>query len=246
MRPTFQDLLLGLRFPNDVTQYKDRSKRNGAFFATAPDLTRYAVYDDDDADSTWEFNAPISPALVTRPKVTLNAVTGPTAAEKIALSYRSGDAVDSETSCSTPSFTDDDDSSDDVADTGSEPSLFERDPKVRFRESRCEALAGFFQEAFAEMDKGHSHDGQALVCPRSGCRDTLQNVKALAYHLHLHDILTDWWAMVFISDFLVFDDPLIVHSSANDATAGTIPTENFNVTYAHAMLYNPLLRVLSK
>ncbi|KAJ7590184.1 hypothetical protein C8J56DRAFT_1025333 [Mycena floridula] len=32
-----------------------------------------------------------------------------------------------------------------------------------------------------------------------------------------------------------------VHSSVNNVTASTIPKENFNVMYAHAMLYNLLL-----
>ncbi|KAF9260050.1 hypothetical protein L218DRAFT_962993 [Marasmius fiardii PR-910] len=61
-------------------------------------------------------------------------------------------------------------------------------PKIRFRQSRFDALDEKRAEALKEMEKSGVDDNHALVCPRAGCRETLSNVKALTFHLHLHDM----------------------------------------------------------
>ncbi|KAK0223457.1 hypothetical protein IW262DRAFT_1367026 [Armillaria fumosa] len=62
------------------------------------------------------------------------------------------------------------------------------DPKIRFS---SDDLTDFKAEAFAEMLRCKLTPEDPLVCPRPGCRDTVTNVKGLACHLHLHDIVDD-------------------------------------------------------
>jgi hypothetical protein len=38
------------------------------------------------------------------------------------------------------------------------------------------------------MDASGAKDTDVLVCPRPGCRDTVRNVRALIYHLHMHSV----------------------------------------------------------
>jgi len=38
------------------------------------------------------------------------------------------------------------------------------------------------------MIKHGSDEHESLVCPRKGCGDLVRGVKALMYHLHIHDL----------------------------------------------------------
>lgn len=40
----------------------------------------------------------------------------------------------------------------------------------------------------AVMEKYGLGEHDSLVCHRPGCRDTLRDVKALMFHLHIHNI----------------------------------------------------------
>jgi len=44
----------------------------------------------------------------------------------------------------------------------------------------------------AVMKQHGKGEHDTLVCHRPGCRDALHGVKALMYHLHIHDIHKEW------------------------------------------------------
>ncbi|PFH48381.1 hypothetical protein AMATHDRAFT_65671 [Amanita thiersii Skay4041] len=61
---------------------------------------------------------------------------------------------------------------------------------VNPRDSCQEALTKAREEALDVMQRYAGLDHQQLICQRPGCHNKLRDVKALAYHLHIHN-LTD-------------------------------------------------------
>ncbi|KAK7006173.1 hypothetical protein R3P38DRAFT_3037109 [Favolaschia claudopus] len=169
----------------------------------------------DDDLSTWEFTAPV--AALNLSSLDSEASTcnspSPTPAQDVAYRYRAGLKVDigecsssSENSSSNEShatsfFDDSDDDSSftsSLEDAPSSPSSLmtafsipiplNQEIRPRFRESRAHALLDIREEALEvlRMDKLTEHD--PVVCHRADCRDTLANMKALMYHLHIHNM----------------------------------------------------------
>jgi hypothetical protein len=53
---------------------------------------------------------------------------------------------------------------------------------------RYEFVCDQREEAMAAMNKYGLSEHDGIVCHRPGCRDTLRDVKALMFHLHIHNI----------------------------------------------------------
>ncbi|EIM91563.1 uncharacterized protein STEHIDRAFT_165828 [Stereum hirsutum FP-91666 SS1] len=60
-------------------------------------------------------------------------------------------------------------------------------PKARRRQSRVDGLERVMEEATLAMIRSTRPDGR-IECPRHDCTDLLKSVKAVALHLHIHDI----------------------------------------------------------
>ncbi|TFK69959.1 hypothetical protein BDN72DRAFT_839743 [Pluteus cervinus] len=65
-----------------------------------------------------------------------------------------------------------------------------------YRQSRLEALQANLKEAVTVMECSRTSGHEMLVCPRADCGDTMSDVKALMYHLNIHDVAN----MVMFSD----------------------------------------------
>ncbi|KAK0205002.1 hypothetical protein DFS33DRAFT_722296 [Desarmillaria ectypa] len=183
--------------------YDPAKKRYATYFPESFPNILACLHDLDDDRSTWNFKPSPSHLLLhaISPEVEPEATEEPvsfTPAQQIASSYRKKSLsivipprVDS--SLSIDSSEDDtlvDDSEycslDDVR-----QGILDVIPKIRLRQSCSDALTDFKAEAFAEMLRCQLSPEDPLVCPRPGCRDTVTNVKGLACHLHLHDIVDD-------------------------------------------------------
>ncbi|KAA1477147.1 hypothetical protein DENSPDRAFT_884850 [Dentipellis sp. KUC8613] len=65
--------------------------------------------------------------------------------------------------------------------------LADESPRPGFRQSRADELEEVQQEATLRMiESGRGMQG--IPCGRPGCTDVLKDVKALTFHLHIHDI----------------------------------------------------------
>ncbi|KAK7466104.1 hypothetical protein VKT23_004829 [Stygiomarasmius scandens] len=151
--------------------------------------------------STWEFSAAIS---IMPPKPPRVLKSGLTPSQEIASRFRKGLSLDlgSSSSLSLASLEVSPVSGqssldgyataeEEFADDWCLPPRPVLDPKVKFRQSRVDALPLYLEEAEAELRRSQHDEDVRIVCPRDGCRDTLSNVSALAYHLHLHDVDAD-------------------------------------------------------
>ncbi|KAJ6512668.1 hypothetical protein C8R45DRAFT_1087812 [Mycena sanguinolenta] len=192
----------GVYFPNTEhvkEEVEDVELVDATFF-------RPEVVDDDDI-STWEFRAPVASSLSWNSDAS-TCVSSPyqTPAQDVAYRYRAGLKVDLGEYSSLPetskadkadatSFWDDSESysgsSFEARSTISSLSLpFPTNQPVKplFRASRANALLDIREEALAVLkaDKLGQHD--PVVCHRPDCRDTLPNMKALMYHLHIHNM----------------------------------------------------------
>ncbi|KAJ7196844.1 hypothetical protein GGX14DRAFT_472962 [Mycena pura] len=157
------------------------------------------VVDDDDV-STWEFHAPVA-SSTSRDSDSPCMSPYQTAAQEVVYRYRAGLKIDLGECLSPASQTqhqDDQDSSFDDFESSldadssissiSLPMLVQNQVKPRFRESRIHALLDIREEAHAVVNKDGLSDRDPVVCHRPGCRDTLSNMKALIYHLHVHNM----------------------------------------------------------
>ncbi|PBK75911.1 hypothetical protein ARMSODRAFT_1013326 [Armillaria solidipes] len=183
------------------TQSCDPAKKRYAtyFSESFPDILA-SLRDSDDDQSAWNFQPSPSHLFlhaISR-KVETEATQRPVAftpAQEIASSYRrkslsivippranyslSIDSSEDDTLVDDSEYCSLDDVRRDILDT---------DPKIRLS---SDDLTDFKAEAFAEMLRCQLTPEDSLVCPRPGCRDTVTNVKGLACHLHLHDIVDD-------------------------------------------------------
>jgi len=201
-------------------------KRHGTYFPANFDVLgeaeRLAEGDDVTEElSTWEFSATIS---IMPPKPPRVLKSGLTPSQEIASRFRKGLSLDLGSSSSlslasslevSPVTVSGQSSLDgyvtaeeEFADDWCLPPRPVLDPKVKFRQSRVDALPLYvrclcimypsishsvsqLEEAEAELRRSQHDEDVRIVCPRVGCRDTLSSVSALAYHLHLHDVDAD-------------------------------------------------------
>ncbi|KAK2460261.1 hypothetical protein APHAL10511_007650 [Amanita phalloides] len=66
--------------------------------------------------------------------------------------------------------------------------LVERDIRIRYRQSSHGALLDARNEALEFMRKDGSEGEKSISCLRPGCNDRLRDVRALTYHLHIHNM----------------------------------------------------------
>ncbi|KAJ7888793.1 hypothetical protein B0H13DRAFT_2041760 [Mycena leptocephala] len=168
------------------------------------DATLFRSEDVDDDDiSTWEFRAPVASSLSWNSDASTCASPYQTPAQDVVYRYRAGLKVDlgersssSETDKShATSFFDDSDSCSDLSiETSSTTSSFslpfpaQQEVRPAFRESRANALLDIREEAIAVIKQDGLGEHDPVVCHRPDCRDTLPNMKALIYHLHIHNM----------------------------------------------------------
>ncbi|KAG5642905.1 hypothetical protein DXG03_001912 [Asterophora parasitica] len=193
-----------------VIRQHDREKRHATYFPSKASFhTKWNFADD---ESTWEFSAPVAPMVRCDSTDTCSSSSS-TAAQDIAFRYRAGMPLKAVLtgSSSVSVLSDESDSTWETAplgdsspttDFGSEsvidsasavseqgPPVPEKDDlKAIQRHSRSEALMDTLEEAMDAMQRAGCTEDDRLVCHRPGCRDTLRDVKALMYHLHIHNI----------------------------------------------------------
>ncbi|KAG7451397.1 uncharacterized protein BT62DRAFT_990971 [Guyanagaster necrorhizus] len=180
--------------------YDSTKKRYATYFPESFPNILACLHDSDDDQSTWNFK-PSSSRLILRtisPEVEPESEEGPsfTPAQEIASSYRRKTlsiVIPPRANCS---FLIDSSEDNTLVDASEYCSLdnalrdiLDTDPKISLR--RSDSLTDFKAEAFAEMLRCQLSPEDPLICPRLGCRDTVTNVKGLACHLHLHDIVDD-------------------------------------------------------
>ncbi|KAJ6561850.1 hypothetical protein B0H19DRAFT_1259491 [Mycena capillaripes] len=213
----FQDLVsysLGVT-SNDIPV---NVKRNGVYFPkpenVVEELEHVELMDatlfqseevDDDDISTWEFRAPVASSLSWNSEASTCASSCQTPAQDVVYRYRAGLKVDLGERSSSPQSSKDDSSdvtsfddsksgwasSFETSSTTSSFSLpFPTQQEVRpaFRESRANALLDIREEALAVVKEDRLGEHDPVVCHRPDCRDTLPNMKALIYHLHIHNM----------------------------------------------------------
>ncbi|KAF8072201.1 hypothetical protein FPV67DRAFT_925840 [Lyophyllum atratum] len=191
-----------------VKQY-DQEKRHATYFPSKASFDTKWNFSDDD-DSTWEFSAPMG--LITRSSSTDTcSSTSSTPAQEIALRFRAGMPLQAVLtgSRSVSSASEYSDASWETAPLGTSsdaspengplddtsitleqgPPVPEKDElKAIYRQSRCDALLDTLEEAMDSMKQDGRAEDERLVCHRPGCRDTVRDVRALMYHLHIHNI----------------------------------------------------------
>ncbi|KAJ7025780.1 hypothetical protein C8F04DRAFT_1127555 [Mycena alexandri] len=160
-------------------------------------------YDDDDI-STWEFHAPVA-SISWQSDASTCTSPSQTPAQDVVYRYRAGLKVDlgeSKRSFSPETKSDEsgswfDDSASgsgtsfDTSSTISSLSLplpVQQEVRPLFRESRANALLDIRDEALAVIKEDGLTEREPVVCHRPDCRDTLPNMKALMYHLHIHNM----------------------------------------------------------
>ncbi|RDB29284.1 hypothetical protein Hypma_014879 [Hypsizygus marmoreus] len=177
-----------------VSPLYDRSKRYGTYFPSKASFNTKWNFADD--ESTWEFSAPVAPMERSSSTDTCSSGSS-TPAQEIVLRYRAGksfEAIIRGSSTGSETSVDSDASwetaPDDASMTSEQgPPVPEKDDiKAMHRQSRCDALMDTLAEAMAAMKKDGRGENERLVCHRPGCRDTVRDVKALMYHLHIHNI----------------------------------------------------------
>ncbi|KAF8646221.1 hypothetical protein AX16_007362 [Volvariella volvacea WC 439] len=197
----------------DVDEAK--AKRYGRYFPSRMSFEANWGSDvADDDESTWEFTAPMAPSRSSSSSGSTSstcytAFSSP--AQEIAFRYRAGMPLDFEDSRSRSSttvcsegedYSDCDLSWDATTSTSSslapstENSLipdddipyYKRELRAIFRQSRHEALQHNWNEARAQWKLSGRKEHESLECHRPGCGNIVPNVRAMAYHLHIHDI----------------------------------------------------------
>ncbi|KAJ7081846.1 hypothetical protein B0H15DRAFT_447861 [Mycena belliarum] len=168
-----------------------------------------AIADDD--LSTWEYHAPVASSTPSWGSDASTCVSPyQTPAQDVAYRYRAGLKVDlgdrgerssspgsseSATACASSFHGSFDCGSTveslEVGTTTSSLSLpfpVQQEVKPAFRESRANALLDIRDEAMAIIRSDGLTEHEPVVCHRPDCRDTLANMKALMYHLHVHNM----------------------------------------------------------
>lgn len=179
-----------------IIRQHDQQKRHATYFPSKASFDTKWNFSSDD-ESTWEFSAPVAHIARSSSTDTCSS-TSSTPAQEIALRYRAGmplqavltgsssassSSNSSETSWKTAPL--------DEASVTSEqgPAVPEKDElKAIHRQSRCDALLDTLEEAMDAMKRDGQGENDRLVCHRPGCRDTVRGVRALMYHLHIHNI----------------------------------------------------------
>ncbi|KAJ7846153.1 hypothetical protein B0H13DRAFT_2675697 [Mycena leptocephala] len=211
---SFHDLLaysLGVT-PDDVKRNgvyfpKPESVEGEPELVELVDATLFRSEDVDDDDiSTWEFRAPVASSLSWNSDASTCASPCQTPAQDVIYRYRAGLKVDlgerssssenseSDKSHATSFFDDSDSCSDLSIETSSTTSSFslpfpaQQEVRPAFRESRANALLDIREEAIAIIKQDGLGEHDPVVCHRPDCRDTLPNMKALIYHLHIHNM----------------------------------------------------------
>ncbi|KAF8896057.1 hypothetical protein BD779DRAFT_1493738 [Infundibulicybe gibba] len=174
-----------------LSGFKQDTKRYGAYFPSEASLADEWDRESSDVESTWEF--PPSLKASHRASSTSTASTScSTPAQEIAIRYRAGMSLDlPDSRCSTPET---EESEEAFESCPSSPMIDEYAPvapataelKAIFRQSRHDALLEHREEALAVMKHHGLSETDTLVCQRPGCRDTVRDVTALMYHLHIH------------------------------------------------------------
>jgi hypothetical protein len=195
-----------------VIDCHDKSKRFGTYFPSKLSFNTKWNFADDDL-STWEFCAPVAPSSRSSSSSTSGTASS-TPAQEIIIRYRAGLSLDSLVTRSSSPASDSPADSGEIASLANASPSFdgpsvveaEKDLKATYRQSRLEALEDTVRfrsvlqlpayeftydqrdEAMAAMKKYGMGEHDILVCHRPGCRDTLRDVKALMFHLHIHNI----------------------------------------------------------
>ncbi|KAF5370450.1 hypothetical protein D9615_009721 [Tricholomella constricta] len=185
----------------------DQEKRHATYFPSKASFNSKWNFADD--ESTWEFSASMAPIARSDSTDTCSSSSS-SPAQDIVLRYRVGmplqavlsgsssvsassDVTDTswETAPQAP-FTDSSsitcDSASSITSEQGPPVPEKDDLKAINRRSRCEALLDTLEEAMDAMKKDGRDENERLVCHRPGCRDTVRDVRALMYHLHIHNI----------------------------------------------------------
>ncbi|GLB40702.1 hypothetical protein LshimejAT787_0805730 [Lyophyllum shimeji] len=171
-------------------------KRHATYFPSKASFDAKWNFSSDD-ESTWEFSAPVAHIARSLSTDTCSS-TSSTPAQEIAMRYRAGLPLQAVLtgSSSTSSSSEDSDASwqtaplDDESVTSEQvsPVADKNEPKAIHRQSRCDALLDALEEAMHAMKKAGRGENDRLVCHRPGCRDIVRDVRALMYHLHIHNI----------------------------------------------------------
>ncbi|KAF8150100.1 hypothetical protein B0H34DRAFT_732424 [Crassisporium funariophilum] len=170
-----------------------KAKRYGAYFPSKGSFdAKYCA--PSEYESTWEYSAPRSTPSRSSSTTSCNT-SGSTPAQEIAILYRARMSMDqgSSTRSSSPSQYSQAGSweimsRDDASELEYVPIASQKDIKAAYRQSRSDALLDTYQEAMDVINAYSLGPNSKVVCQRPGCRDTLADVKALMYHLHIHDI----------------------------------------------------------
>jgi len=171
-------------FIEKLSHVMGNPKRYATYFPSKTSIEAEQQHDASDDDSTWEFNVPVLHSSRSSSSTSCTSTSTP-------AHYRSG--MSHETRCSSPSQYSEPDSWEITSPTPlSEleyvPVTPDQDIKVRYRQSRYDALLNTYQEALGVARAAGQRQNVKVLCNRPGCRDTLANVVALMYHLHIHDI----------------------------------------------------------
>ncbi|KAF9027319.1 hypothetical protein BDZ89DRAFT_1134274 [Hymenopellis radicata] len=178
------------------------TKRYGTVFPA--DFNIFSLVEpEEDADSTWEFTAP-RPLLCEIAHHSAEPVLSP--AQAFALKYRQQLTIEVPARAASPSPISAEASEDETVVENASPASTTSNETLpggtqgaplRHDPACEEILATSGAEAIAEMEKWGASPRDLLVCPRSGCRDTLLNARALKMHLALHDIADETDELTF-------------------------------------------------
>ncbi|KAF9021925.1 hypothetical protein BDZ89DRAFT_1137662 [Hymenopellis radicata] len=193
-------------FMNKDQSSPSPKKRHGAIFPANFNVFSDAPCDETEARSTWEFHAPCPPAsrqtsdasvaspaqeIVSRYRKKLTIIVPHRELSSSCTSSNSSAASEGTTLVGL-------DNSGIELELIARPTLFEAKGSTLRYDPACERiLADARKETISEMNKYGASQRESLVCPRTGCRDTLRNARGLKMHLALHDIANEVDGLAF-------------------------------------------------
>ncbi|KAF8170439.1 hypothetical protein BJ912DRAFT_997348 [Pholiota molesta] len=168
------------------------SRRYGTYFSSRSSILE--TMGSQDSDSSWEIVTPGA-----------DSVFEGTEAQRVAMMYRlkaqySGSCSDTTLESAPPNYSDPDNlpiqgspsqgPNELVSEKQYTSIVGSKGLKVTLDEARQRDLLAVFQEAMDTANRCSTIPGGdgRVICPRSGCGNSLPNVNALTYHLHIHDI----------------------------------------------------------
>ncbi|TFK36680.1 hypothetical protein BDQ12DRAFT_754803 [Crucibulum laeve] len=153
-------------------------RRHATYFPSEVSIEKKRAGDDE--ISTWEYSAPISHASRSSSTSTCSS-TGSTPAQEIVIRYRATQmALNTLAGSSSPSISVYSQDEDEEEDQDIAASFYlESDDDEKYKPN---------EEAMFVMNAQGVSENEKIVCQRPNCRDTLRDVKALMYHLHIHNI----------------------------------------------------------